>query len=84
MTAIRNGRFRRHASGSLTRGFDRIFSRMPLLIEGIWTDRSNQSVVVPKGFQKNRNPAAKKQRAVMRRFMVIAIEKDEIVFGDQG
>jgi hypothetical protein len=40
-------------------------------------------VGVAVGRQINRNAAGKKQRAVMRGLVVVAVEQDEIAVGDQ-
>ena len=54
-----------------------------LLVEILGADRADQAVGVAVGRQIDRNSAAHQQRALMRGLVVVAVEQDEVAFGDE-
>ena len=46
-------------------------------------NRPDQPIGVTLGWQKDRDAAAKEQRTMMRRLVIVAIEQHEIVLGDE-
>ena len=53
------------------------------LVERLVVDRPDQAVGVAVGLEEDRNRAAEEQRAVMGGLVIVAVEQDEVAFGDQ-